>query len=278
MVPTAPGDPVRRGLASAPASFPAPPPSERTVVPRRRTVCLLGVLVVLLAGCRLGVDAEVTLERDGSGTAALVLRLDEGLLGELDALGVDPTAELSAAAAAAPAWELERTAPEDGGLVLALRRDAATPEELTDALRELTAGLDDADPALVTDLDLRLEGDGAAALDGSLVLRPPIGPGVVADEETARELADLVATSVDATLTVTLPGEVDRADADRVDGRSATWQVRPDEPRTVMARSAAPTGWERDAVVLVVGVALLLVSGAVLLVVARRRRADQQRT
>jgi hypothetical protein len=253
-----------------------------TGVPRStsiRPLAVLALLAALLAGCRLGVSAEVEVARDGSGTAALVVAFDAELLEELDALAVDPTAELSAAAAADPAWELERRTDDAGGLTLHLHREAADPAELTGALRDLTAGLRDEDPALVVDLDLVVDEDGAAELSGTLELRPPIGPGVVVDEPEAAALAELVETSVDARLVVTFPGSVIASDADRVEGSTATWEVRPGEPRPVDAQAAAPTGWPVETVVAVLAGVLLVVSAVVLAVVLRRRRAeDQQRT
>jgi hypothetical protein len=244
-----------------------------------RPLVALAVLAALLAGCRLGVSAEVEVARDGSGTVALVVALDEDLLEELDALTVDPAAELSAAAAADPAWALERRTDDDGGLTLRLQREAADPDELTGALRDLTVGLRDEDPALVVDLDLEVDEDGAATLSGTLELRPPIGPGVVVDETEAAALAELAESSVDASLVVGFPGAVTASDADRVEGSTATWEVAPGEPRPVEARAAAPTAWPVETVVAVLAGVLLVASVVVLVVVVRRRRGgDQQRT
>lgn len=134
----------------------------------RRRVARAGAFVVaalVLAGCRLDVTAGLEVDRDGSGTAGLTVAVDRELLAELDALAVDPTADLEAVVAAqdpADGWRVERRAGEDGGLVVAVSRPAATPDELTDALRDLAAGLSPQDPALVADLDLEVAADGAA--------------------------------------------------------------------------------------------------------------------
>jgi hypothetical protein len=261
------------------ASLRASLPVDWTGVLRSRTICLLAVLAALLAGCRLDVRAEVEVARDGSGTAALVVTLDPALLDELDELAVDPTAELTAAAARDREWELERRTSDAGGLELTLHRRAADPATLTDALRELAAGLSEDDPALLVDLELTVDEEGAADLAGTLELRPPSGPGVLLDDAASAELADLVAQTVDATLVVTLPGAVTEADADHADGSTLTWKVAPGEPRPVNARAAAPTGWPVETVVAVLAGLLVLASAVVVTVVLRRRRAgDQQRT
>lgn len=242
---------------------------------RTRTICLIAVVATLLAGCRLGVRAEVDVARDGTGTAAVVVTLDAALLAELDELAVDPTAELSAAVRADDAWELERRTSDAGGLELTLRRTADDPAELTDAFRELSAGLSEDDPALLVDLDLVVDEEGAATLSGTLELRPPAGPGVVVDEEASAALAELVAQSVDADLVVSLPGPVTTHDADRVDGSTLTWKVTPGQPRELAAEASAPRGWPLETVVAVVAGLLVLLSAVVVAVVVRRRRRTE---
>lgn len=240
-------------------------------MPRIGTIVSLALVALLATGCRLGVSAEAHVERDGTGTAALVVTLDEALLDELDALDVDPTAELSAAAAAVPGWRLSREVADDDALVITLRRDAGTPQELTDAFRELTSGLHERDPALAVDLELDVDEDGAASLDGTVQLRTPIGPGVVTDEVGAEEMAELAAASVDTALVVSLPGPVTASDADTVEGSTLTWQVEPGQPRSVTAASAAPTTWPVEWIAAAAAAVLLVVSAVVLAVLFRRR-------
>jgi hypothetical protein len=240
-----------------------------------RTVLCLALLALLASGCRLGVRAEVDVARDGSGTAALVVTLDAALLEELDELAVDPSAELTAAAAAAPAWQLTREAGDDGSLVLTLRREADDTTELTDAFRELTEGLDERDPALAVDLGLVVDDEGAAELAGTAELRTPVGPGEVTDDAAATELARLAAESVDAELVVSLPGEVTTSDADEVDGSRLVWTLTPGEPRLVNATAAAPTGWTPELVAAAVAGVLLVSVGVIGAVLWRRRRADR---
>lgn len=248
---------------------------------RPRSVALLVVLAVFLAGCRLGVRAEVEVERDGSGTAAVALHLDAALLDELDELGVDPTAELTAAAASVPSWELTRRRAEDGSLTVVLARGVRTPGGLSDAFTELTDGLAGSDPALLIDLEVEVDEGGASTVSGTAMLRPPAGPGLLLDDPAEQAaFTDEVERAVDASLVVTLPGPIERHDADEVDGSTLTWQLPVGQQRDVSAVADPPpwwtgTGW------LVPGAALLLVlSLATLASVAvgrRSRRAEPDR-
>lgn len=104
-------------------------------------------------------------------------------------------------------------------------------------------------------------------------LRTPIGPGVVTDDAAAEDLAQLARDTVDATLVVSLPGEITTSDADEVDGSTLTWVVAPgDAPRPVTATAAAPTGWATETIVAVAALVLMLLSAGVIAVVLRRRR------
>lgn len=242
---------------------------------RRLRMSSTGVLLALLAvlgGCRLGVDAEVTVDRDGSGRAAVEVRLDRELLAELDRLQVDPTAELTAATASAPAWDVSRRVDDDGALVVAIARDAADPASLTDALRELTDGLAATDPALLVDLDLEVDEEGAAVLEGSAQLRPPAGPGVEVDEPERAEFERFVRDHVDATLTVRLPGPVTSTDADERDGSRMTWSLTPGDVRRVAATSAPAPRWTPAELAVIGGAALLVVLAAALVARALVRR------
>jgi hypothetical protein len=248
---------------------------------RRRCLLLLPLLLAALAltGCRLDVAADLTIARDGSATAELELRIDPTALTELDALGVDPTAELAAVAAQAPAWEVDRLAEEDGTLAVTLRREAADAATAAEAFRELGAGLVDADPGLIVDLEVDVDGAGAVRLEGTVLLRPPAGVGVTLDGEPlgpgVEELERLTADVVRARFSVTVPGEVQEHDADTVEGRTATWELEPGTPRSVVAVAAAPgrvPPWLVAAGV-AVGVAALVLGVVLAASRWRRRRA-----
>lgn len=209
---------------------------------------------------------------DGSGTVAVVVDLDERLLDHLDDLEVDPAAELSSVVARDPAWRLERES-RDGGLRLrAVRQDVEDP---TRALAELAEGLAEDDPALLIDLDLDVDAEGRAELEGTAELRSPRAAGAVdAEGESigpdAAELRAVMADHVSAELQVTLPGRVVGHDADQVSGATMRWSLPPDAPVEVRARSephvVAPE------VLVIGGGALVLAVAALGIALALRRR------
>ncbi len=215
---------------------------------------------------------------DGGGTAAVELALDGAMVAELDALEVDPTAELEAAAAAAPDWEVSRARGDGGSLVLRLARTVDDASELGEVFSELAAGLAPGDPALRLDLDVSTGPDGEAELDGTARFDPPATVGATVDGTAigpaGEELAAIVADAVDARLTATLPGEVVEHDGDSLDGRTVTWELAVGEETTVRA-AAAPAPWWRSLPgwlgPAAAGLALLVLV-AVLIRRARRRR------
>jgi hypothetical protein len=240
---------------------------------RPRPVALFALLAVLLAGCRLGVRAEVDVERDGTGTAGVVLHLDAALLDELDELGVDPTAELSAAAANVPSWQLTRRGADDGSLTVSLVREISTPDGFADAFAELVEGLADTDPALLVDVEVDVDDAGAATVSGTALLRAPAGPGLLLDDPAARTaFAEEVEGAVDASLVVGLPGPIERHDADELDGSTLTWQLPVGEQRTVSAAAAPPPWWAGTGWLIPAAVLLLVLSLAALVWVVVRRR------
>jgi hypothetical protein len=239
----------------------------RSSAPRPALV-LLGVLAFVLAGCRFGVTGELTIDRDGTATAEVVLAVDAAALAELDALGVDPTAELAAAAGRVPAWQVTREVLEEGGLVVRLSRPTADAEAAADAFRELSAGLAEADPALLIDLDVHVDAEGAVRVDGTATFRAPATPGATLDGEPAGpgpdELDSLTAQAVDASFRLTVPGELLEHDADTVEGRTASWELAVGRSRAVTAVAAAPTGVPTELLLVgLVVVALVALSGLV---------------
>lgn len=243
----------------------------------------LVVLALLVTGCRLTVTAGVEVDRDGSGQAVLSLHLDEAMLTELDRLEVDPTAELTAAAEEVDGWEVIRESADDGGLVVTVQRPVATPAELGGAFRELTGGLSDDDPAVLVDLDVTVDVEGAATVDGEVELRAPAGPGLVDPDPDvaaaeAAEMVALVTEHVSAHLELRLPAAPSEHDADTVDGATLRYDLAVGEVRTVTARAPAPGGPPPELLLAAGAGTLVLVAALLTLFVIRRRRAGRPAT
>jgi hypothetical protein len=257
---------------SSGARRPSGVPGRR--VPWSALVPLVGLL--LLTGCRLQLTAESVIDPDGSATVAVTAGFDESLLEELDALGIDPTAELEAAAASTEGWEAVRVLRDDGGLEVVASRAVDDVAAIGEAFRELVSGLAETDPALLIDVEVTTDANGGTEVLGSASLRPPASAGLRLDDvevgPDASELAALVATSVDAQLRIGFPGPVTDHDGARIEGRTVIWDLPADEVVGVRAAAAAPGWWVRLAgwatgppAMLVVGAAILaaLVGGAV---------------
>lgn len=234
-------------------------------------LALLAV-VVGLSGCRLDLDTRVEVEASGAGTMALTFRLDGELAEALTATGFDPVP------APVADWEVTRTDAEDGGLEVVVATAFADPAQLQDRVAALREGLDDEDPVIVESIDLRVADDGATDVDARVgVILPSstgaVGGGLFDGDQLAMLAADPEAFA--ATFTVVLPGPVQSADADRVDGQVAVWELPLDElvDATASAGPPSPLGtW----VVPAIGVGLLLVVVVVGVLVLRRRRRDRR--
>lgn len=229
-------------------------------------------LVLLLSGCELATRAVLDVGDDGSGSVAVEVRMDEGLLTALDELEIDPTAELTAVVAEDPAWRLEREARGEGLALRAVRDDVDDPAA---ALAELADGLSDEDPGLLIDLEVDVDGDGRVEVQGSAQLRGPVAPGVVDDEgepvgPDRAELQELTAAHVTAELEVSLPGRVVGHDADQADGATMRWSLPPDA--VVPVRAVAMPHTIPPEVLWVGGGALALAAVAAGVAIALRRR------
>ncbi len=253
------------------------------VAPRFARVLLLSAAVLVLSGCRLDVVAPITLHADGSSTVGLSARFDPRLLAELDALGVDPTAELSAAVAADDAWSLTRTRDEEGALTVAIRREVADDAGLVATYAALSSGLAAADPALELALAVDRDGQGGVTLSGTGSFRPPLGTGLQVDGamvgEDAQALASLVADAVEVGLEVRMPGPVTAHDGVALDGSTVRVDLEPGVERRFEIRSSPPPWWASlpfppAALLGGAGLAALVLVIGVLLV--RRRRVSPE--
>ncbi|MFP4636432.1 MAG: LppM family (lipo)protein [Nitriliruptoraceae bacterium] len=228
----------------------------------------------MLTGCRLDVAAGLEVDADGGGRAMLDLVLDGELVAELDALEVDPTAELEATISDTD-WSLTRERGDQGALELRLVHEVDDAAELGEVLGELDEGLAPADPALRLDLDVATDPDGRVEVDGTATFEPPSRPAATVDGEPVgpdrAALAELVAETVTASLTATLPGEVLEHDGGQLDGRSVTWELDVGEEVAVRA-VAAPAPWWRGLGSVLWPAALFGALAALVSLLLRRRR------
>ena len=213
---------------------------------RAGTCALLGLVALLAPGCRLGVSTDVELAADGSAVVGIALRIDGAMRVELDRLALDPTLAIDAALADDDGWRRSRAIDEDGGLVLAFEREVADAAELDRLLADLSEGVAAEAPALEVTLGVERGARGAMVVDGRAGLRAPSTAGArlggVPIGPSGAALAELVAGAVDATLSVTLPGPVLEHDADRLDGRTLTWELPVGSARSVRA-VGGPVPW-----------------------------------
>lgn len=241
---------------------------------------MLALVGIALSGCRLDVTAIGELQRDGTGTVSLVLRMDDALLDELDRLAVDPTIEVTAAAASADGWTLERTVDEQQAITIELVSRVDDPGGIGAAFRELSRGLTADDPGPRIDIEVAAAPDGSATVDGTVGFTSPATAGVVVDGDplgpSSADLAERTAQVVVPRLELTLPGPVVSHDADRIDGRTVSWDIPVDGSRTIVAVSEDPAlhqePWFQGVLA-----ALLLGLGTAVLVVRRWTRRLRRR-
>ena len=232
---------------------------------------------VLLTGCRIEVLAELDLRDDGSGTAVVDLFLDRDLLDLLDELDVDAVDEVEAAVDAADDWALDIEVEGFDGLRLRLVHEGPDP---AGALGELSAGLAAEDPGLRADLRVQLdesdEGSDELDLAGTVELSAPHAPGVV-DEgggplgPDRGELERLMREHVLSSLVVTMPGTLQRHNADRGEDAVLHWDLPVDQQVEVAATSqVSPFPVSRELLLAGAGVLLVIALGGVIWAVRRR--------
>ena len=196
---------------------------------RARTALLVAVVVVVLAGCQLRTDVNLTVEADGSGAVEVAVGLDDDGVDEnpglLDALEFGDLADTG--------WEV--TGPEreaDGFTRVRVRHAFARPEEVAGLLDQV-AGEDGPfrDFAVVredafAETRYRFEGvvDFGSGVD-SLVDDPELAEALDADPIDLIE--ERIGSAVDQVLrfqvAVRLPGDVD-SNAPTQASNGAVWR------------------------------------------------------
>lgn len=238
---------------------------------------LVALVAVLATSCQLSLATDVAVDPDGSGTLEVAVAVDDELGRLLADAGVDLTLGLAEADAAAAGWELEEVARGDGREVR-LRTSFDEPSELGRMVEELHAGLDAEDPAILDDVELRRDEEGATTFTARAGLALPTTPGATGTGVTfdADDLADVLArdggSAVRYDLRLTLPGRPLDHDADARRGRTLTWSLPIGELREVRATAAPPS----DRTWLLVGATFVVSAAAAAVVVVLTRRRGRR--
>lgn len=210
--------------------------------PRGALFALIGLAVLVLAGCRVDVDVDVTMSEDGAGLVTVTATADPAVVrevaGGLEGLRFDD--------AAAAGWTVTGpTVAADGGAVVVLSKPFATPEQATAILAELNGPAGPFHDLVVT-LDrsfaraasgltgrARLDGGLAAFADRDLV---EAAGGVPLAELVGDRPIDEV---LGVTLTARLAGDVVGQAGGTVsaDPAAVTWSPTLDGTSTPMAAS-----------------------------------------
>lgn len=196
----------------------------------RRTAALvaLGVAVLALGGCRLDVDVEVALDRNGGGLLSFTLTADAELLARAEEAGASPLADLAATVRELDGWRVAERADDTGGMTVMLSTRFGGPEELAALVDEVAGALAAPEVTLLEPMSVELGAD-TVRLRGAAGLVPTehvTELGLLPDD-AVRLIAEQDA--VGYTVRATLPGAILDANATEVSGRTAVWRIEPGE-------------------------------------------------
>lgn len=206
---------------------------------RYLTTALLVAGALLVTGCRLTSDVEVTVGADGGGELAVSLAVDAELAAEAAAADADPLATLADAVSDLEGWRV--TGPDQRTVTLTTAfDDPAGLRRTTAALADGLAG-PELDPLAPMDLVVRSDD---IELSGAVDLRV----GEVGDQFglDPAEAAAVLADSAEVLVVARMPGPVIATDgevgpaADTVE-----WVVAAGERREFTVRSERPWTFAR---------------------------------
>lgn len=248
-------------------------------MPRRRSLLSLVVVAVLATACQVRLAADVAVGRDGSGTFAFAVAIDEELAQDLREAGVEPLAGLEDAGEESSRWEVVGEEPEDGGVRVRLQAPFDDPDGLAELAADLHRALDRDDLRVHDGLRLERRDDGSVAFSGRVGLDLPAAPGAEGQgvdfdaEDLQRLLQERGEEFVRYDVRVTLPGDPVEHDADEVDGDSLVWRAPVDGMREISAVSAPP-GIPPVLLAVAVGALAAVVTGVGAYLWRRRRREE----
>lgn len=233
---------------------------------------LLGLALVSLPGCRLGLDVRADLEAGGGGRLAVALDADREALDAAAQAGADPLGDVVATGRGleSDGWTVTDETAEDGTRRVELAVQAADAEELSAQAALLADALSGPEAALLEPLAVTLTED-RIAVDGAAGLRP--GDALADYGLPAAEAVRLLDESdaFDYTVTVTLPDQVLSTSATGVEGSTLTWTVDPGQRVQIAAEGVRP---RFPLVQVAVAAAVLAALGLAVLSWRGRRRAS----
>lgn len=225
---------------------------DRAAWAQRLVAAVVGVLV--LAGCRLDVVAEVEVQPDGTGVIVVVAEADAGLVEQVPTISDDLVLDDVKAAG----WIVDGPNPTpEGGLILTLTHTFEGKDEATNLLRSLGPPFND--PVIgrgqngdvttnTVRANLGLRNGFAAFADEDLI--SAVGGVPFAEQFEANSVDPM--TSMSAILRVRLPGDLNDSEtnAERTEDGTLQWTIPLDgEILEASARTEqAPSGggaWAR---------------------------------
>ena len=179
----------------------------------RRILNLVAALALLTTACKIEINAELSINADGSGTVTMEIGYDDEILALAEAEGESPESMLGDFDLAdMPDAEVSTERRGDMNFTIV----KVPVDDFTDAASlggELTSGLTDDFQITVTD-DL-VSVKGVAALDDAL------GGGGEAPAFPPEMMAEFFSINI----RVTMPGKILDHNADAQDGNTLTWAV-----------------------------------------------------
>lgn len=224
------------------------------------------------AGCEVGLDVAVDVERDGSGRLGVTMDADAEALVTAAGAGADPLTGFADAVRALddPAWAVEETTAPDGSRAVEVGVGFDDPEALARLSGELADAVAAPEGRLLEPLAVVVE-EQTVRVEGAAGLVP--GPAVadlgLTPESATALLGDVFAYTVRVRLPD--PDRVLSANATRVDGEDLVWEVTPGAQVPIAAEGVRPR-FPWVAVLVGSAAALALAAGAATLLARRRSR------
>lgn len=234
---------------------------------------VLTLLLTAVAGCRIGVDISLDVDRDGSGALTVGMRADAEALERGEAAGADPLEPLVQAGErlGEKGWSVGDRTDDVGNREVHLTTGFADPVELEVLASDLGRALAGPEGRPLESLEVvvtenRVRVQGVAALQPTdAVTEYGLSPDEVVELLRERQ-------AIDYRVRVTLPGEVLEHNGTLVEGTTLEWRVPPGERVDIRVEGVRPTGPDWLLVLLGAAIVVTLLVLIGLLVVERRRR------